>query len=164
MRKMAIYPGSFDPVTNGHMDIIFRALKIFDRLVVGITDNPAKKHTFSLSDRVRFLKKATKSLSGVKVESFSGLLVDYLKKKEINVVIRGLRAVSDFDYEFQMALTNKRIYPEIETVFLTPEEKNIFLSASTVKEILKLGGDIGDLVPRTIAGDVLSILRKDTEF
>ena len=149
--KSAVYPGTFDPVTNGHTDVIGRALKIFDKLHVVVADNPQKAATFSGKERVEMLKEALKKHNGrVEVEYFEGLLLDYVKKKKSNVIVRGLRAISDFEYEFQMALTNRKLAPEIETLFMMPNEIHSYVSSSTVKEVARLGGDISDFVPVTV--------------
>ncbi|AKL97843.1 pantetheine-phosphate adenylyltransferase [Endomicrobium proavitum] len=147
----AVYPGSFDPITNGHLDIITRAADMFPNLVVAVTENASKNHMFSVAERVELLKKSTKNLKNVKVISFAGLLADYLKKTDTFVVIRGLRAVSDFEYEFQMALMNRKLYKKIETVFLMPDQAYTFLSSSMVKEIATLGGKTEGLVPAHVS-------------
>ena len=139
--KKAVCPGSFDPVTNGHVDIIERA---------AIIENPDKKSFFSLKDRVKMVEEATKHIPKIKVESFHGLLVDYANKVFANAIIRGLRAVSDFEYEFQMALTNRKMKPDLETVFFMTDHKYSYLSSSFVKQIAKLGGDIAELVPPAV--------------
>lgn len=148
--KKAICPGSFDPVTNGHVDIIERAAKIFDSIHIAVLENPEKQSLFSVLDRVEMVKAATKHIKQVKVESFKGLLVDYAKKVKASAVIRGLRAVSDFEYEFQMALTNRKMDPNIETVFLMTDYKYSYLSSSFVKQIAKLKGDVSELVPEVV--------------
>lgn len=158
---IAIYPGSFDPVTNGHLDIITRAASIFDRIIVAVTVNPEKKPLFSIEDRVRMLKSVIKDLPTVSVEEFSGLLVHYAAKRGARVLIRGIRAVTDFDYEFQMALMNRRLEPEMETVFLVPAEAYTYLSSSLVKEVASLGGEITGLVPRRIEGQLKQKLAED---
>ncbi len=152
--KIAIYPGTFDPITNGHLDLIKRALKIFDRLIVAIGENPAKKPLFTLEERLNMIKEVIKDLperDRVEVESFEGLLVDFTKKKQAVAIIRGLRAVSDFEYEMQLALMNRKLSNSIDTIFLMPSLKWIFLSSSIIKEAAKLGGDISDLVPPLVA-------------
>ncbi|MFH1386927.1 MAG: pantetheine-phosphate adenylyltransferase [bacterium] len=149
--KIAIYPGSFDPITNGHLDVIERAAKLFGEVIVAVIHNPEKKPRFSFKERLAMIKEAVAHCQNVKVESFDGLLVDYVKAKGAGSIIRGLRAVSDFDYEFQMALTNRKMAPEIETVFLMTDYRYSYLSSSFVKQIAKLGGDIAGLVPAPVA-------------
>lgn len=151
MMKIAVYPGSFDPVTSGHLDIIERAAKLFDQVIVAVIHNPEKKPTFSFADRVGMLKSSVAALPNVSIDSFDGLLVDYLNKKKARAIIRGLRAVSDFDYEFQMALTNRRLAPDIETVFLMTDYRYSYLSSSIVKQIARLGGEVVGLVPPAVA-------------
>ena len=146
-KRWAIYPGSFDPVTNGHIDLIKRALSLFDKVFVVVAGNPDKKQTFSVEDRVKLMKRAVANLKGVAVESFDGLTVDYAKRKNACSIIRGLRATSDFDYEFQMALTNRQICKEIDTIFLMPSEAHFYLSSKLVKEIAERGGDVSHFVP-----------------
>ena len=150
MKRIAVYAGSFDPPTNGHIDIIRRASLIFDEIIVSVMINQNKKFTFSVEERKKMLEYATRSIKKVKVECFSGLLVDYMKKKKTNIVIRGLRAVSDFDYEFQMTLMNRRLNPSVETIFLMPSEDYRYLSSSVVKELEQLGGEIKGLVPSIV--------------
>ncbi len=149
MKKIAVYPGSFDPATYGHLDIITRSAEIFDKLLVAVISNPNKKPLFSISERVKILKNTIKdaALKNVEIMSFEGLLVNFMKKKNAKIIVRGLRAVSDFEYEFQMALTNRKLHPEIETVFLTPAEKWTYISSSLVKEIATLGGNVKCFVP-----------------
>ena len=149
--KVAIYPGSFDPVTNGHIDVIERAAGLFDKVMVAVIRNPEKKPQFSLDERVEMLKQSLEKSKNVEVDSFDGLLVDYAKKKNANIIVRGLRAVSDFDFEFQMALTNRKMAPEIETLFFMTDYKYSYLSSSFVKQIARLGGDISELVPGPVA-------------
>ncbi|MFC1501379.1 pantetheine-phosphate adenylyltransferase [Elusimicrobiota bacterium] len=144
---VAVYPGSFDPLTNGHLDIIVRATHLFPKVIVSVTNNSVKNATFSLNQRIEMLKSVTADLSSVEVHSFSGLLVDYLNKKNASVIIRGLRAVSDFEYEFQMALMNRKLNKKIETVYLMPDESFTYLSSSLVKEIARLGGSTKEFVP-----------------
>lgn len=148
--KRAIYPGSFDPITNGHLDIISRTARLFDEVVVAVIRNPEKEPRYSLEQRVSMIEKSVSSLPNVTVESFAGLLVDYTKQKQARVIIRGLRAVSDFDYEFQMALTNRKMAPEIETLFLMTDYKYSYLSSSFVKQIAYFGGDISEMVPPVV--------------
>ena len=146
----AVYPGSFDPPTNGHLDIITRASKLFPKIIVAVTDNAGKKHMFSLEERVALLKESSKGLANVEVVLFSGLLADYLEKTGTFILIRGLRALSDFEYEFQMALMNRNLNKNIETIFLMPDQAYTFLSSSMVKEIASLGGKTKDLVPECV--------------
>jgi len=148
-------------VTNGHLDIITRAASIFDRIIVAVTINPEKKPLFSIEDRVKMLKSVIKDLPTVSVEEFSGLLVHYAAKRGARVLIRGIRAVTDFDYEFQMALMNRRLEPDMETVFLVPAEAYTYLSSSLVKEVASLGGEIAGLVPRRIEGQLKQKLAED---
>ena len=145
-----IYPGSFDPVTLGHIDIIERSSKMVDELIVGVLQNKAKTPLFSVEERVRMLKEVTKHLPNVKIVSFEGLLVQFAKQMEAKVIIRGLRAITDFEYELQMAQTNHKLEPEIETIFLTTNLEYSFLSSSTVKEVASFGGDISQFVPDVI--------------
>jgi len=152
--KLAIYPGTFDPITNGHLDIVKRALKLFDRLIIAIGENPAKKALFTLEERIFMINEAIKDLperNVIEVDSFSGLLVDYAKRKGAIAIIRGLRAVSDFEYELQLALMNRKLSNSIDTVFLMPSLKWIFLSSSIIKEAARFGGDVSDLVPPIVA-------------
>lgn len=150
MKRLAIYPGSFDPVTNGHLDIIDRARHLFDEIIVAVSDNPAKRPYFSLQERLDFLRQAVRPYTHVHAEAFSGLLSDYVKRKKASAVLRGLRAVSDFEYEFQMALMNRRQNVRFETVFLMPDEKYTYLSSSLVREVSRLGGQVRGLVPRHV--------------
>jgi pantetheine-phosphate adenylyltransferase len=151
----AIYPGTFDPVTNGHIDIIKRACKMFDKIIVAVADNKDKNTMFSLQKRVEFMKKATRNLEKVEVASFSSLLVDFAKEKECKIIIRGLRAVSDFEYELQMGYANKSLDSEIDTIYLMPNLENAFISSSVVRSILKYSGDVSHLVPKEIIKDLL---------
>lgn len=148
MCQRAVYPGSFDPLTYGHLDIIKRAKKIFPELVVAVAQNPIKPTLFSLKERIEMLKKATRNMEGITIESFKGLIVDYCKEKNIKVIIRGLRMISDFEYEFQMALTNRKLSKEgIETVFLMTHESYSYISSKLIKEIASLGGSLSEFVP-----------------
>jgi len=148
---LAIYPGSFDPVTYGHIDVMERALRIFGRLVVAVAVSEGKSPLFSVEERLGMLREAAKEIPGVEVDSFDTLLVDYAKRRGAGVIIRGLRALSDFEYEFQMALTNRKIYNEIETIFLMPSEQYSYLSSRIIKEIAALGGDVRDFVSESVA-------------
>src|SRR3989344_4270933 len=145
--KTAVYPGSFDPITNGHLDVIERSAKLFDKVSVAVIRNPEKKPTFSFKVRLDMLKKSMAHCKNAVVDSFDGLLVEYVRSKKARAVVRGLRAVSDFDYEFQMALTNRKMAPEIETIFLMTDYRYSYLSSSFVKQIAGLGGDVSGLVP-----------------
>lgn len=146
----AVYPGSFDPVTYGHLDIIKRTSQKVEHLVVAVLNNPSKKGTFELEERIELLKEVTKDLKNVEIDSFGGLLTDYAKKKGCTTMIRGLRAVSDYEYEMQMALVNKKLNTDIETFFMAASTKYGYLSSSIVKEISMLGGDIGCFVPEVV--------------
>jgi len=147
----AVYPGTFDPVTNGHLDVIERAAKIFDELIVAVTTNPAKTPWFTLEERVEMLRECCSHLPNVTVEAFDGLLVNFVRKKGAKVIIKGLRAVTDFDYEFQMAAINRKLAPEIETLFLMTSLPYAYLSSSAVKEVASLNGCLKDLVPENVA-------------
>ncbi len=147
---VAIYPGSFDPVTNGHLDLIERAAKIYDRLIVAVLQNDEKEPLFSAPERVEMLRQSTASWPGVEVDLFAGLLVDYAKRRKAHVLLRGIRAISDYEYELQMALMNRKLAPGIETVFMLPAETYSYLSSRLVKEIFRLGGDISNLVPSVV--------------
>lgn len=147
--KIAVCPGSFDPVTLGHMDIITRACKIFDKVIVAIPVNPNKQASFTVEERMELLRVMTKGLN-VEIESVDGLLADYAKQKNATAIVKGLRALSDFEYEFQMALTNKKLNPDLETLFLATSAENMFLSSSMVKQVAGFGGDISHFVPEEI--------------
>jgi len=149
-KRVAVYPGSFDPVTNGHIDVIKRATQLFDRVIVAVNENLGKKVLFSVKERMEMLRAVTKGLPGVIVSHFDGLLVNYVRERKANVIIRGLRAMSDFEYEFQMALTNRRLAPDVETVFLMPAEAYTYLSSSIVKEVVSLNGRVDGLVPHQV--------------
>lgn len=151
--KIAICPGSFDPMTLGHLDIVERASELFDKVIVLVMSNSAKQSAFTVEERIELIKKCINS-SKVEVDTYNGLLVDYARKKQATAIVKGLRAVSDFDYEFQQALINKSLYPKIETVFLPAKGDNMFLSSSMVKEVCRLGGDITPFVPAEIAEDI----------
>ena len=150
MKKTAIYPGSFDPITNGHVDLIRRASKLFDEVIVAITQNTNKTGFLSIEERILAANNAVNSLNNIRVLSFDSLLVDFAKKHNAQIIIRGLRAVSDFEYEFQLSGMNKRLNPQIETLFMTPSEKFANISSSLVREIFLLGGDIGSFVPESV--------------
>jgi len=150
MKRVAVYPGSFDPVTNGHLDIIHRALEFVDELIIAILINSEKKGLFTIKERMEMIRKVIPANDRIQIDQFDGLLVEYATKKQARVIIRGLRAVSDFDYEFQMALMNRRLEPTIETVFLLPAEQYSYVSSRLVKEICALGGTVRGLVPEEI--------------
>lgn len=152
--NIAIVPGSFDPVTNGHLDIIKRTSGLFDTVYVSILSNSSKTPLFSIKERIKLIERVTKEIPNVKVESFTGLLVDYAREKDAKFIVKGLRAVSDYEYEVQMSLTNKQLAPEIETFFITTNSKYAYLSSSIVKEIAKYGGDITEMVPPEIIQDI----------
>ncbi len=148
--RIAVYPGSYDPLTKGHIDIIKRGLKMFDKIIVAVLKNPSKTYLFNIEERLDMLNEIFKDHKEIEVDCFEGLLVDYLKKKGATIIVRGLRAISDFDIEFQMALMNRNIDKEIETVFLVPSVCYSFLSSRLVKEIYELGGEIKSMVPSTV--------------
>jgi pantetheine-phosphate adenylyltransferase len=147
MKNTAVYPGTFDPVTNGHLDIIKRASFMFDNVIVAVLINQSKKPIFSVQERIEHLKESTKDIKNVQVTSFEGLLVDFMRANDAKVAIRGLRAVSDFEYEFQLAHTNRALYNEMETVFLMPSAKYTYLTSSMVREAYSLGGKLKDVMP-----------------
>ncbi|MBQ7097434.1 MAG: pantetheine-phosphate adenylyltransferase [Clostridia bacterium] len=152
--QVAVYPGSFDPCTNGHLDIITRASHMFEKVVVAVLINEKKHPVFTLEERVEMLKIATKHIENVEVVSFSGLLADFMRKNGYSVIVKGLRAVSDFEYEFQMALTNSALYDKIETVFIPSSAEFMFLSSSIVKEVAKYNGDLDALVPEELVAGI----------
>ena len=160
MKSLAIYPGSFDPVTCGHVDIIKRSLRLTDHLIVSVANNYEKSPMFTLKERVNLLKQATKGLKGVTVDSFDGLAVDYVKAKGASVMIRGLRMISDFEYEFQMALTNRKLSPGIETIFMTPSEEYSYVSSRLIKEAASLGADVSSFVPSFVQKAIKEKLNK----
>ena len=150
MARTAIYPGSFDPVTNGHLDVIKRALQLVDTVVVAIVHNPNKQGCFSPDERAELLRDLLADEPRVEVDAFSGLLVDYVQSRGAGTIIRGLRAVADFEYEFQMALMNRRLAPDIDTIFLMTGENHMYVSSSLIKEIARLGGDVSEFVPEPV--------------
>ena len=156
-KRIAIYPGTFDPVTHGHIDIIRRALGIFDKLIVSVALSPAKNPLFSIDQRVSFIQEGTKSLKNVEILPFDNLLTDFARENNASVIIKGLRAVSDFEYELQMGLMNRNLDESIETLFMIPSQEYAFLSSSFVKEIAKHGGNINNLVPKIVAKQLLKI-------
>lgn len=160
MEKKAIYPGSFDPITNGHVDIIKRALEIFDKILIAVLENPQKEPLFTTKERMDMIKEIFADRKDVEVKSFHGLLVEFAKKNNVKIVIRGLRAISDFEYEFQMALMNRKLNPEIETFFMMPNVKYSFLSSNLVKEVFELGGCLKDLVPEQVENKLRGKFKK----
>lgn len=153
---IVVYPGSFDPCTNGHLDVIKRASKLFDKVVVAVLVNDSKTPLFSVDKRVEMLKSVTAGIKNVEIRSFSGLLVDFMREVDSEVVIKGIRAVSDFEYEFQMALTNQALYEDLETLFLHTSKEYMFLSSSIVKEIASYGGSLEGLVPDELIPEIMS--------
>ena len=150
MSVSALYPGTFDPPTNGHLDLIERGSKLFDRLIVAILSNPVKDPLFTVEERVEMLKESTASLKNVSVATFDGLMVEFARKQGASAVLRGIRAISDYEYEFQMALMNRRLAPEIETVFLQPAGRYSFVSSRMLKDVVSFGGDVSGLVPPNV--------------
>lgn len=161
MERIAVYPGSFDPITNGHLDIIERSSKIFDKLIIAILSNPDKKNPlFNVEERIELIKKSTEYIKNVEVESFDGLLVNYMKRRNASVIIKGLRAVSDFEYELQMAHMNHKLDPNVETLFMMTNAQNSYLSSSIVKQVGQFKGCIKGLVPDVILDDVIRQIEK----
>jgi pantetheine-phosphate adenylyltransferase len=160
LKTSAIYPGSFDPITNGHVDIIERGLKVFDRIIVAVLENPKKRPLFTTKERVRMIQDIFASKKDVEVRAFDGLLVDFARDQGTHVVIRGLRAISDFEYEFQMALMNRSLAPDVETFFMMPSVNYSFLSSNLVREVAALGGSVEGLVPGPIARKLRNRLRR----
>ena len=152
--KKAVCPGSFDPITNGHIDIIKRAAELFDEVTVLVVTNPDKKCVFSPEERCLLIEKAVEGIEGVKVDSFSGLLADYVKQNGISAIVKGIRSSSDFEYEFQMALANRSLAPNAETVFITADPQNMYVSSSLIRQIAGFGGDVSDFVPKNIAPEI----------
>lgn len=159
--RIAVCPGSFDPMTKGHLDIVARAAKLFDRVIVLVVRNPDKCSAFSAEERREMIKKVTAPMPNVEVDIYSGLLADYVREKGAAAIVKGLRAVSDFEYEFQMALANKELNPEADTVFLTTKAENMYLSSSVVKQIASFGGDISKFVPAEILDEIRQRLSED---
>lgn len=159
--KSAIYPGSFDPITNGHLDVIERGAKIFDKIIVAVLINVEKKGLFDIKERVELIKKATQGIENVEVVSFEGLLIDLLKQKETNIILKGLRTITDFEYELQMALMNNKLDKEIETLFMATATETSFVSSSAVKQVAKFGGSIEGLVPSNIIDDIERKINRD---
>jgi pantetheine-phosphate adenylyltransferase len=160
MKKIAIYPGTFDPFTNGHLDLVKRAICIFDEVIIAVAPSGRKHPLFNIQERLNLIKASTKELKNVKVEAFTGLLVEYVKKKKGVAILRGLRAVSDFEYELQMAHMNRRLNTDIETVFMMPSEEYSFLTSSIVKEVASFGGSVKELVPDVVEKALKDKFRK----
>jgi pantetheine-phosphate adenylyltransferase len=148
--RLAVYPGTFDPITNGHLSIVNRALKIFDKLIIAILNNPQKEPLFSIEERIAMIKDVLKSKSNIEVDVFDGLLVDYVIEKKSNVVLRGIRALSDFEYEFQMALMNRKLNRDVQSIFLMTDYKWFYISSTIIKEAASFNGDISGLVPPSV--------------
>ncbi|GAA0069428.1 pantetheine-phosphate adenylyltransferase [Clostridium sardiniense] len=159
--KSAIYPGSFDPITNGHLDVIERGARIFDKIIVAVLINVEKKGLFDIEERVELIKKAAQGIENVEVISFEGLLIDLLKQKETNIILKGLRTVMDFEYELQMALMNNKLDKEVETLFMATATETSFVSSSAVKQVAKFGGSIEGLVPSNIIDDIERKINRD---
>ena len=157
--KKAVYPGTFDPITRGHEDLVRRAARLFDHMVVAIADSKSKRPFFSLEERVQMAREVLAGVPNIEVVGFSGLLMDFMREQQAKVIIRGLRAVSDFEYEFQMAGMNRNLYPDVETVFLTPGEQYMFISATMVREIATLGGDVSHFVSPLVAARIQRMSR-----
>jgi pantetheine-phosphate adenylyltransferase len=145
--RTVVYPGSFDPLTNGHLDVIQRATKLFDRVIVAVAKNESKNPLFTMAERLELVERAVKHLPNVEADAFDGLLVDYVQRRSAQAIIRGLRAVSDFEFEFQLALMNRKLNENVETIFMMPKDTYVFLSSRIVKEIARLGGDVSTFVP-----------------
>jgi pantetheine-phosphate adenylyltransferase len=159
MKVIALYPGTFDPITNGHTDLVRRAARLFDQVIVAVAANPQKQPLFKLAERVELARAVLADITGVKVAGFDNLLIDCVRQHGGNVILRGLRAASDFEYEFQLAGMNRRLAPEVETVFMTPSEQEMFISASLVKEIALLGGNVSEFVDTRVAAALTAKIR-----
>ncbi len=157
--RIAIYPGTFDPVTNGHVDVAKRAAELFDKVIVCVAVNTLKEPLFTGAERVKMIREAVKDIKNIEVEEFQGLLVDYAMKKNADAIVRGLRAVSDFEYEFQMALTNRKLCSHVDTVFLMPHEKYTYLNSTIVREIARFGGDVREFVPEHVRKELMNKAR-----
>lgn len=157
--RTAIYPGSFDPLTNGHLDVVQRAAKLFDRVVVAVAENESKHPLFTLDERVTLVRKAIAKIPNARADSFNGLLVDYVAQQKAQAIVRGLRAVSDFEFEFQLALMNRKLDEDIETIFMMPKDTYTFLSSRIVKEIARLGGDVSSFVPAPVQAALMKKLK-----
>jgi pantetheine-phosphate adenylyltransferase len=158
--SIVIYPGSFDPITFGHLDIVQRAARMFDRVIIAVANNYSKTHLFSQSERKRLVEQAVVGIDNVEVDCLSGLLVEYVSRKDGDAILRGLRALSDFEFEFQLALTNRKLKEEVETIFMMPKDIYTFLSSKIVKEIARLGGDIKDFVPQHVEKALIAKIKR----
>lgn len=161
MNKTVICPGSFDPVTLGHLDVIKRAARMFEHVIVAVLVNSTKSPSFSIEERIDFLKEVAKDIENVEIVSFDGLLAEYCRQRKVDAIVKGLRAVSDFEYEFQMAITNKKLNPQLETIFLTAEADSMYLSSSMVREVASMGGDISNFVPPCIHDRIVDKINKN---
>lgn len=159
MSITAICPGSFDPITNGHLDIIKRASKMFDRVIVLVLPNAAKNANFTIEERLELISRSVKDIPNVEVDSHSGLLAEYARDKNATVIVKGLRAVTDFEYEFQMALTNKKLNPDVDTVFIPANQENMYLSSSIVRQVASMGGSISGFVPSDIENEIINKIK-----
>jgi pantetheine-phosphate adenylyltransferase len=148
--SIAVYPGSFDPITNGHVDVIRRGTRVFDRLIVSVADNPAKQALFTKDERTEMIREVTRGFKNVEIDSFDGLVVDYVHRKKAGVILRGIRTISDFEYEYQMALTNRTFAQDIETMFVMTHEEYSFVSSRLIKEAVSMGGDVSSFVPKDV--------------
>ena len=160
MNRTVIYPGSFDPVTLGHLEVIRRAAKMFDKVIVAVLINSSKRPTFSVEERIELLKDAVAELDNVEIAGFEGLLAEYCRQRGVNAIVKGLRAVSDFEYEFQMAIANKKLNPELETIFITADADAMYLSSSMVREIGSMGGNISNFVPECVHDRIVKRLQE----
>lgn len=157
--RIAIYPGTFDPITNGHVDVAKRAAALFDKVIICVAVNTLKSPLFTGAERVRMIEESMKDTKNIEVEEFQGLLVDYARKKNADAIVRGLRAVSDFEYEFQMALTNRKLCSDVDTVFLMPHENYTYLNSTIVREIARFGGDVSEFVPEHVKKELIAKIR-----
>ncbi len=163
MSRLAIYPGTFDPITNGHLDIIGRVSRIFDEIIILIAHNVQKRPLFEIGERLRLVEEVIREVPGVSVEAFDGLLAEFARQRHATAIIRGLRAVKDFEYEYQMALMNKSLYPEVETVFLMPSERFTYVNSSIVREVARMGGNVTPHVPPVVARALAARFAAGTE-
>lgn len=159
--SVSVYPGSFDPITNGHLDVIKRGCKVFERVIVAVGDNPAKKALFSKEERVEMIREVVKPYRNVEVDGFDGLVVDYVHRRKANVLLRGIRTISDFEYEYQMALTNRTFAPDVETVFVMAHEEFSFVSSRFIKEAASMGGDVSSFLPKEVEKRLKAKLSKN---